>query len=246
MLTALMSDIHGNREAFEACLADARTRAVERYVFLGDYVGYGADPDFVVDTVARFVEDGAVALLGNHDAAVFGTGDDMNAFAAQAIDWTRTRLDAAQIEFLRRLPLTAEEDDRLLVHANGWAPEGWGYITGPVEAERSMRRTAARLTFCGHVHVPAVYWMTPRSPAVPFAPVAGVRIPLLASRRWLAVVGAVGQPRDGEPAACYALLHERDGTLTYVRVPYDVDAAARKIIAAGLPERLAARLYRGA
>ena len=245
MRIALMSDIHGNREAFEACLAHARRSQVQRIVFLGDYVGYGADPVWVVETVRARVAAGAVALLGNHDAAALGSDDDMNADARTAIRWTRTHLDGAACAFLAALPLTHRESERLYVHANAWAPIEWGYILGPVEAERSLRRTDARVTLCGHVHAPALYAMAPARPACGYTPVCGVDVPLLPTRRWLAVVGAVGQPRDGNPAACYALFDDARQTLTIIRVPYDVEAAAQKIEAAGLPPRLAARLRLG-
>ena len=246
MLIALFTDIHGNREAFEACLHHARRLRTERFVFLGDYVGYGADPRFVVDTVASLIEEDAIALLGNHDEAIFKSGARMNPLAAAAIDWTRRQLDEAQCAFLRARPLLVEEGERLFVHANAYAPAGWDYMTDRLQAARSMMATACRTTFCGHVHVPAVFHMARGGRPAEFTPVPSVGIPLVASRQWLAVVGAVGQPRDGDPAACYALLHDEQGTLTYLRVPYDVDAAARKIVKAGLPAPLAARLYRGA
>lgn len=245
MLIALLTDIHGNREAFSACLAHARLLKAERLVLLGDFVGYGADPAWVVDTAMRLVEEGAVALLGNHDAAIDGSDSDMNRMAREAIAWTREQLDARHRAFLARLPLTFEHEDALYVHANGYAPRSWDYITGPVEAARSLTRTSARLTFCGHVHVPMLYSMSTTGKVGQFAPGAGIDIPLLATRSWLAVIGAVGQPRDGVPAANYALYDTQSGLLRFLRVPYDVEAAARKIRAAGLPEPLAARLERG-
>ncbi len=245
MRIALMSDMHGNREAFEACLAHARRSAVDRMIFLGDYVGYGADPGWIVDTVRTEVARGAVALLGNHDAAALGDDDRMNADAQAAIRWTRGRLDADARAFLAGLPLGAREGDILYVHANAWAPGSWDYILDRFDAERSLERTDARVTLCGHVHVPALYAMAPGRPAQGHTPVPGVAVPLLPTRRWLAVIGAVGQPRDGNPAAAYALLDDARHALTTVRVPYDVEAAARKIADAGLPPRLAARLSLG-
>src|SRR4051794_11821690 len=246
MLVALLTDIHGNREALDACLEHARRMDAGRFVFLGDYVGYGADPSYVVDTVSRMVEDGAVALLGNHDEAIASPSENMNALARAAIDWTRGRLDAAQGAFLRTRPLSRQEGERLFVHASAYAPEAWNYVTDHMHAERSMTSTDCRLTFCGHVHVPALFHMTLGRPASHDRPIPGAAVPLMPDGRWLAVIGAVGQPRDGDPAACYALLHHEESTLTYVRVPYDVDAAAQKIVKAGLPPALAARLYRGA
>jgi diadenosine tetraphosphatase ApaH/serine/threonine PP2A family protein phosphatase len=246
MLTALFADIHGNREAFAACLEHAERLAVERMIFLGDYVGYGADPGWVVDEVMARVANGARAIVGNHDAALWDTSMRMNPVAEEAIAWTRSRLDERQREFLRGLPLSFEEDDRLFVHANAWAPGRWGYVLGPLDAVRSMRATAAGKTFCGHVHVPALYHMTAVGKLGEFTPKAGTDIPLLARWRWLAVIGSVGQPRDDNPAACYALFDDARDTLTYVRVAYDIFTAAEKILDAGLPPMLAARLARGA
>jgi diadenosine tetraphosphatase ApaH/serine/threonine PP2A family protein phosphatase len=245
MLTAIMSDIHGNREAFSACLAHARRAGVDRLVYLGDYVGYGADPGWVLETVRSHVRDGAIALMGNHDDAITGADEDMHADAQAAIRWAREQINDDARAFVAALPLTHRNGHRLFVHANAWAPSRWGYIRGPIEAERSMRRTDARITICGHVHVPALYAMTPSKPAISYKPVAGVAVPLLASRHWLYTVGAVGQPRDGNPAAAYALLDDTRDMLTTVRVPYDVETAAQKIIAAGLPPPLAARLHIG-
>jgi diadenosine tetraphosphatase ApaH/serine/threonine PP2A family protein phosphatase len=245
MLIALMSDIHANREAFSACLAHAGSYPVDRYVFLGDYVGYGADPAWAVDTIMDHVERGAVALLGNHDQAISAAQVEMNEIALAAIEWTRTRLDARHREFLAGLPFTTEEADRLYVHASAWAPAEWHYVTDGYEAKQSFQATARRVTLCGHVHVPELYHLSATGKIGVFTPVAGVGIPLLPRRRWLAVIGAVGQPRDGVPAACYALLDEEEDTLTYVRVPYDIAAAAAKIRAAGLPSMLAARLEQG-
>src|SRR5262245_42486521 len=113
MLTALLSDIHGNREALTACLAHAAASGAGRTLFLGDYVGYGADPGWVIDTVAAEVERGAVALLGNHDAAIAVPDGDMNEVAAAAIAWTRQRLDARHRAFLHQLPLAVEDRGRL-------------------------------------------------------------------------------------------------------------------------------------
>jgi diadenosine tetraphosphatase ApaH/serine/threonine PP2A family protein phosphatase len=242
---ALFADIHANREAFEACLADARRRAVDRFVFLGDIVGYGADPAFCVDTVARACGEGAVALLGNHDAAIGTPTESMNTAATRAIEWTRGQLDAAQAAFLAGLPLERSEGEVLFVHANGWAPRDWGYVRSAVDAERSLRSTTQRLTFCGHTHVPVLFHMAPMRPPAEHVPTPNRGIPLSLSRRWLAVIGSVGQPRDGNPAACYGLLETSPWDLTYVRVPYDTSAAAAKIRKAGLPESLAARLERG-
>jgi len=245
MWIGLFSDIHANREALESTLTHARRAGIGRFIFLGDYVGYGADPAFAVDSVMREVETGAVALRGNHDAAIaVGTGG-MNSVAAEAIEWTKTRLDKAQQEFLAQLPMTFEEEARLFVHASADAPERWEYITDVESASRSFLATRAQTTFCGHVHVPQLYHLSLTGKIAGFKPVQGVELPLLGHRRWLAVLGAVGQPRDYNPAACYGALDTERGVLTFVRVPYDVETAARKIREAGLPEILSHRLIEG-
>jgi diadenosine tetraphosphatase ApaH/serine/threonine PP2A family protein phosphatase len=161
------------------------------------------------------------------------------------VAWTRERLDAAQVAFLAALPLTATEGDALFVHANAWAPSGWGYILGRADAARSLQATDRRLTFCGHVHVPCLYHQTATGKTSDFSPAPGMPIPLSAPRRWLAIPGSAGQPRDGNPAACYAIFDTDARTLEFHRVPYDHDTTAAKVKAAGLPQNLAVRLGHG-
>jgi diadenosine tetraphosphatase ApaH/serine/threonine PP2A family protein phosphatase len=246
MRIALLTDIHANREALEACLEHAAANGAERYVFLGDYVGYGADPGFAVDTVSQYVARGAIALLGNHDAAVLRTGrSGMNEAAAAALEWTRGQLTPAQRDFLASLPLTHREGNRLYVHASARIPEDWDYVSDIESAAQSFGATTARLTFCGHVHRPMLYHLTPTGKLASFDPGERIDIPMTGYRRWLVVVGAVGQPRDRNPAACYAMLDDATDVLTFFRIPYDIDKAAEKIRRAGLPEWLATRLFDG-
>ena len=245
MWVGLFSDIHANREALEACLSHARGQGITRFIFLGDYVGYGADPGFAVDTVMREVENGAIALLGNHDDAIASGAGGMNAVAAAAIDWTRSRLTAAQSDFLARLPLTFDDNDRLFVHASAHDPAGWQYILSAEDASASFAATRAQVTFCGHVHVPQLYRSMPGGQLSGIIPAPKIEIPLREQERWIAVIGSVGQPRDGNPAACYGALETERNVLVYVRVPYDVETAARKIQQAGLPPILGLRLLEG-
>ena len=246
MRIALLADIHGNREAFDAVLEAIRREGADRIALLGDLVGYGADPGYVVDRAAELVAQGAIALKGNHDeAAVDGRTAGMNDYAKAALEWTARQIDAAQSAFLAGLPLTHEEDDRLLVHADATNPGDWRYVTDAREAERSIAATDKRVTVCGHVHRPQVFNMLPGRVAIAFAPNTGTPIPLLAQRRWLAVLGAVGQPRDENPSAAYAVLDTAAKSICYRRAPYDSESAAKKIHAAGLPQILAARLFVG-
>jgi diadenosine tetraphosphatase ApaH/serine/threonine PP2A family protein phosphatase len=246
MLTALLADIHANAEALAACLDHARRQGAETHAFLGDLVGYGAGPAPVVDRVIAMVERGAVAVLGNHDeAAARGVVHSMADDTGRVIEWTRAHLSPAQLAFLGALPLSMERDGRLFVHANAWNPARWEYVTNAYDAGRSLRATPCRLTFCGHVHQPGLYHLATDGRVSHFQPVPGTGIRLGGRRRWLAIPGSVGQPRDGNPAACYAVFDDATGTLTFFRVPYDTEGAARKIREAGLPEAFGMRLELG-
>lgn len=245
MRIALMSDLHANREAFEACLRDVRDRGADRLVFLGDYVGYGADPTWVVDTIMDLVADGAIAVKGNHDHAVSYLREELNPDAEVAMAWTRGQLGPKERGFLANLPMRFEEDKRLFVHANVQTGHRWHYVDGPEAANRALEFCTAQMVFCGHVHVPALYGITATGKMVFFRPVANVTVPLPRHRRWLAVLGAVGQPRDGNSAASWTLLDTDKNEITFLRVPYDVETAASKIRVSGLPDSLATRLGKG-
>ena len=246
MKIALFSDLHANREAVETVLAHAQAQRVEQIVLLGDYVGYGADPAWVVDKVRELVRQGAIAVQGNHDQAVVrGVSEGMRADAAKVIGWTRAQLNAQQLDFLASLPLQQQLDNQLFVHANAWAPAGWEYIHSRDEAVRSLHATECRYTFCGHMHEPKLYHLSGTGKAGDFTPPPGVDIPIPAHRQWLVIPGSAGHPLDGNPAACYAVFDSNSNMLTFQRVPYDHDSAGAKILAAELPQRLASRLEEG-
>ena len=245
MLLAIFADIHANRQAFSACLDFARARGAQRMICLGDYVGYGADPEWTVETVMGLVNSGAMAVRGNHDNAVSTSSESMNAEAQAAIEWTRGRLSAAQRRFLAELPMTQREDDRLYVHSEAGHPERWRYVQSTADAARSIAATDVHVTFCGHIHQPSLYSMSAAAKMTSFIPTSGVPVQLLGGRRWLAVLGSVGQPRDRNPAASFAMLDTGTREITYCRVPYDVEAAAQRIRDNGLPLWLADRLMVG-
>jgi len=243
---AVISDIHANRQAFEAVLEDVAASHVEAVWCLGDLVGYGADPEPVLELVRAHADRGAPVVLGNHDAAVaHAATENMDPAARTAAEWTRARLPPDQLAFLSQLPLTARIGNALLVHASADAPAAWTYVTDAAAAARSLDAAGATWVFCGHVHEPTLYFTGAGGRPMPFAPVPGVPIPVPAHRRWLAIVGSAGQPRDGNTAACYALADLDAARLTFHRVPYDWRTAAAKIRAAGLPARLADRLEHG-
>ncbi|HET7525420.1 MAG TPA: metallophosphoesterase family protein [Burkholderiaceae bacterium] len=246
MKTALITDLHANREAVEAVVTHARNQGVQQWAFLGDFVGYGADPAWVIDLVREHATQGAVVIQGNHDlATVLGANPMMRIEARTVIDWTRAQLDETQLEFLRMLPLSQRRDGCLFVHANAYAPDQWEYLLNANMALRSMLATECRYTFCGHLHEQRLFHAGDTGRAGEYVPRPGAPIMLRDDRRWLVIPGSTGQPRDGNPAAAYAVFDHAETSITYHRVPYDHALAADKIRGAGLPLRLAARLQTG-
>jgi len=245
MLTALFADVHSNLAALQACLHHAQQRGAERLVFLGDLVGYGPDPAETVDLIHSL--GGAVVIKGNHDEAIEVEPKlrDLNDAAYAVIVWTREALSANQRRFLARLPLIVEEQDRCFVHASASRPEKWEYVLDGAAALRSMQAAGVPYVFSGHVHHQVLYFETPAGKTASFRPLPGSLTPVPRRRGWLAIVGSVGQPRDGNPAAAYALFDDLAESITFFRVPYDHRATASRIRAARLPELFAERLERG-
>lgn len=245
MRLAVLTDIHANRDALAAVLADVAARRAGRIAVLGDIVGYGPDPEWCVERVMALAADGALVVKGNHDHAIAHHDLPMNPTARAAIDWTRPRLGRDESAWLAALPLGLTLDDIQLVHASANDPGDWIYVTNEHKAMPSFRVSPARVILCGHVHVPALYSSDisglVQAQRIPM----GQPVPLIRSRRWLAVVSSVGQPRDGVPQAGWAMLDTDRNELTFRRVPYDTAAVAARLRAAGLPETLARRLEMG-
>ena len=245
LVLALFADIHSNLEALQACLAHARAAGARRFALLGDVVGYGADPAAVVDLARGLAAEGAVVVKGNHDEAVEQESSYLNQAAREAIAWTRAALDEGQRRFLAALPLEAREADACFAHASVHQPGRWEYIDGSDAAYRCMAAAGTPYSFCGHVHDPRLFFESGRGRAVSFRPAAGTTIPVPRHRRWLAIPGSVGQPRDGDPRAAYALIDFERERLTFHRVAYDHQGVADKMARAGLPEALVYRMRRG-
>lgn len=238
MRLAVLSDIHANLEALEAVHRAGEQRGVQRWICLGDIVGYGADPRACVAQVQEWM---AGAVLGNHDQAVAGLGNlgYFNAWARRAVEWTAAQLEPAQRQYLAGLPLSLAEGEVLFTHADPGDPEGWGYVLSAREALAALRATAARLCFVGHSHQPLVCAAGAGLLDI------GEPIPLKAGERYLVNVGSVGQPRDGNWRACFLVWDQEEDTLEFVRSDYDLHRAQTKILEAGLPPLLAQRLAQG-
>lgn len=246
MKLALLSDLHANRHALQACLAHARAQSASQYAFLGDLVGYGAEPGAVLDTVMQMAAQGAWVIRGNHDDAALAPLANSDRADHAGASWTARQLNGSQREFLAGLPLTQAHDFMLLVHASARKPEHWIYVEDAQRAADSLDFAGeATHVFGGHVHEQRLFFQGLVGKTMPFEPTPGVPVPVPRHRRWLATVGSVGQPRDGRSDAMYALFDAEALVLTFMRVPYDHTAAARAILAAGLPEADAARLALG-
>jgi len=243
----LFADLHSNLEAFEACMSRAEQLGVTRMVFLGDIVGYNADPVAVIDRIADLVDaKKAIAILGNHDAAVFkDSRNQMNASANAAIEWTKVQLKQSHIDFLKSLPLIVNEEKICFVHASAHNPADWNYVTDSMSAWHCVQSSGKSYTFVGHVHEQALFYQSAVGKLIRFAPHPGEQIPVLQHRQWVSVVGSLGQPRDGNPEACFAVFEPESELLTFHREPYDHFSAANKVRRAGLPENLANRLITG-
>jgi hypothetical protein len=174
-------------------------------------VGYAAQPGEVVDRVAALTREGALAVKGNHDEAVDPSSSPgyMNESARAAIEWTRGVLTPAQKTWLARLPLCLRDDDCCLVHGSANCPERFDYVDGPTAAWRAVEAADRPYTFCGHVHDQVLYFERAPGKMGSLRPTAGTAIPIGRHRRWIAIVGSVGQPRDANPDAAYALLTRR-------------------------------------
>lgn len=244
---ALFADIHSNIEALEACLKHAHEAGATRYVFLGDLVGYNANPVEVLDRVMGLVDEGkAIAVKGNHDQACLENDSfQMNPEASIAIDWTISQLNEAHLRFLKKLPYVFQEEDRYYVHASAQSPEKWLYVTDGMSAWRCAEASGKTYTFVGHAHDQALFFQSSVGKLIRFAPHPGDEIPVGRHRRWVCVVGSAGQPRDGSPKANYALFDVENEALYFHRVPYNHELAAKKIQLQGLPDALAKRLLTG-
>lgn len=249
MKLALLSDIHANIHALEACLAHAQNQGALQLAFLGDYVGYGADPGAVVQRIMTLKEQGALVLKGNHDELAVAPPKDVRTVGDSTAHWTHEQLGDGQKSFLASLPMTVRQEQVLLVHASADAPQLWRYVYEPHAARISLDAASAipqvRYVFGGHVHMQTLYYRAEDGSLTQIEPVADVAVPVPRRRHWLATIGSVGQPRDGNPKAMYALFDPDQAQLTFHRVAYDHLAAAQAIRRAGLPDFFAQRLELG-
>jgi predicted phosphodiesterase len=241
MLAAVLSDIHGNRHALEAVLADVRRTDAEEVWCLGDIVGYGADPDRCVELTR---EHAAICLAGNHDLAVTGELSiaSFSPGAATAARWTAETIEPDNLAFLEALRPSGERAGVGLFHASPRDPV-WEYVLSSLLAELCFEDMVDRVGLIGHSHV-ALSFAHGEDGTTGEPRRAGDELDLREGQ-WLLNPGSVGQPRDGDPRAAWLLLDTTDWRATWMRTAYDIEGAQSAIRAAGLPASLAERLEYG-
>lgn len=249
MRLALFSDIHSNMNAFEACLSHAQNQSIDQIAILGDLVGYGAQPKEVIAKVMALKNLGAIVLRGNHEEALFSENINSESRIYQSNLWTKNQLSNLELEFLKFLPLSHQINDVLLVHSNSDQPEKWHYLDNPVAAkataEASKNNFQARITFVGHVHHQSIFYQGAGRGMMNFVPTPEISVPLFKNRNWVITIGSVGQPRDNNPQAMYAIYDFDKDHITFYRIIYNINETVEKIIKAGLPEFFASRLKEG-
>ncbi len=243
MKIAVLSDIHANLEALEAVLAHALRQKVDRYVCLGDVVGYGANPNECIELLQSLPE--CPGVLGNHDAAVLGIPSNMKPDARRVIVWTREVLTPKSMRFLTEMEDLIKWDTIYFCHSNPYRPRNWYYVSEKTYISSSFARSKAKILFVGHTHVPVaitrknffcVYIRSPQHNAV---------VPVAERNRQIFNGGSIGQPRDGDPRAAYLIYDTVRHVVEFYRISYDFRTAGEKILAAGLPEIFAQRLVNG-
>jgi predicted phosphodiesterase len=239
MRLAIFSDIHSNLEALEAVLADARARECTQFVCLGDVVGYNANPHECVELVR---EMDCPLVKGNHDeqASLVESSRDFNEMAEQAIEWTRKNLTENDKAWLRGLRLQRQVRDFTIVHATLDTPEQWGYVFNNLDAAASFTYQHTTVCFFGHTHVPMAFI---RDEGVKRVRIEQLRID--PTKKYFINTGSVGQPRDADWRAAYCIYHIEKNVVEQRRLKYNLEAAQKKIIKAGLPRLLAERLAIG-
>lgn len=241
MKVGAISDVHSNLEALSAVLDFFRKKGVEQIICLGDVVGYGPNPEACIEHLQNAP---AITVAGNHDWGVAGKTplNRFNHLAAAALLWTKKRLRKEHISFLKDLPLTIDFDSLHLVHASPSAPKRWEYIFTIDEAFSEIRARSFDICLVGHTHRPLIVEKPAHGPAraIPLSTFS-----LLPDARYLINIGSVGQPRDGDPRACCALIDLEENLFSFHRIPYEIATTQKKMFAFDLPAPLIERLEFG-
>jgi len=240
---AIIADIHANLAAFTAVLDDIERRGgVEERWCLGDVVGYGPDPHQCIELLRHYNH---VCVAGNHDWAAIGklSLSEFNPDAAAACRWTAQQLSPEDVDYLESLPLVIEKDDFTLVHGSPREPI-WEYLLSIGNAKQNFAYFQSQFCLVGHSHVPLVFRYT-ETGACSFSPFLTNIGLVLGKSRLIINPGGVGQPRDGDPRASYAIYDSQARVVRLYRIPYDINVTQNKMVKHNLPVRLVARLSHG-
>lgn len=239
MRFAIFGDIHANLHALQAVIDDTREQGCTHYICMGDIVGYNAFPR---ECLALVRDLDCPTVKGNHDEQVSmgETQEGLNPLAEEALDWTRNQLDETDKRWLRELRIQRLVRDFTIVHATLDTPHKWGYVTTALDAAASFTYQHTALCFIGHTHRPIIYHRDHSVNAFAFE-----TLTIEKNQKYLINVGSVGQPRDGDWRAAYAIYDTETNEIVLRRIPYDLEAAQRAILDAGLPQKLALRLANG-
>ena len=243
MKYAIFGDIHANLEALEAVMLDAAAQDCTDFVCVGDIVGYAANPSECLKLVRDL---GCPVVKGNHDeeASLETPLEGLNPLAKHALEWTRKSLSTEEREWLAALKLVRQVRDFTIVHATLDTPGNWGYVTNKFDAMASFNYQFTTVCFFGHTHVPVAY--VQEGAARPEkCEVEDTLLKIEPGRKFFINAGSVGQPRDGDWRAAYAIYDKVNHTVTVRRLEYDIRRTQEKIVEAGLPEGLAYRLEEG-
>lgn len=234
MRIAIVTDIHANRQAWEAVLADIRHVGADAILCLGDVVGYGPQPAAVLDSVRNAAD---AILLGNHEAAICGRfpAEEFNDAARRAIEWTASQLSAEDTRFFLDLPYTGKVEGFAISHSGLFEPEEFYYIEEPDDAESSFGIGDFALTFFGHTHIPANFRLDPATGRIEHLPATD--FVLTPGRRHIVNAGSVGEIRTGATTACYCLLDLEAGAVRFRHVPFDIAAYRADLEASSLSRR---------
>ncbi len=240
MRYGIFSDVHGNLEAFSEAIIRFRALKIDRYIFLGDIVGYGANPK---ETISLLKEIRSINVAGNHDWACVDKFDIkyFNDYAKEAILWTKSVLGEEDRSFLLSLSLVYEEGDFVCVHGNLWQPHEFRYVTNYDDAKLLFSILRKHICFIGHSHRMEGYVLKRGE----IRRLQQKEVSLDKENRYIFNVGSVGQPRDGKSMGCICVYDSKEQLVTFVRFGYDINEASNKIIKAGLPSFLGQRLYLG-
>ena len=241
MRYGLIADIHGNLEAFEAVLEALAKERIDTYLCIGDVVGYGANPKECIKKV-RSLEPKAL-VAGNHEWGALGSLglDYFSELACQAIIWTKSVLSGDELEYLGSFKLLAADKKLTLVHGSLEEPKEFLYIFDSNDARGTFGLLKTQLCFVGHSHIPGIFYCDGKTPGT----INGMKAKIEPGKKYIINIGSIGQPRDGDPRASFAVYDEDSSAVEIKRVAYDVEKAKTKILAAGLPKRLASRLAEG-